>query len=75
MEKHDSTPTTEDDSSNTAAAANDDNMELDTTAEPTKTAEEIETEKSLAALDSLLVIEEQASHTCVHTLLTTNSLF
>ncbi|SAL95059.1 hypothetical protein [Absidia glauca] len=62
MEKHDIT-TSEDSSLNVnATIANDDNMEVDTTIETTKTAEEIETEKSLAALDSLPGIEEQLSN-------------
>jgi hypothetical protein len=63
MEQHDITTGEESSLNVNATIANDDNMELDTTIETTKTAEEIETEKSLAALDSLPGIEEQVCYT------------
>ncbi|KAI8342565.1 hypothetical protein BC941DRAFT_389575 [Chlamydoabsidia padenii] len=59
MDKDDIIPTNTDDSISLNDTAND-NMEVDTTtAESTKSEEQLETEKSLAALDSLPGIEEQ----------------
>lgn len=70
MEKHDITTSEDLSLEVNTTIATDDNMELDTTVETAKTAEEIEAERSLAALDSLPEIEEQVCHTYnVHHLL------